>query len=87
MIFAQQNKIGVDNFLVYTDNETWAGSIKPNVALKDYRRASGRNSKLVVVACTATGFTIADPKDPGMLDIAGFSSSVPQVISYFCGKD
>jgi 60 kDa SS-A/Ro ribonucleoprotein len=86
MVYAKHNKLNVDNFLVYTDNETWAGSIEPYVALRQYRQASGKDSNLVVVAGTSTGFSIADPDDAGMLDIAGFSSAVPQVISYFCSK-
>jgi len=32
---------------------------------------------------TATNFTIADPSDPGMLDIAGFDSAVPTLITDF----
>ena len=32
---------------------------------------------------TATKFTIADPTDAGMLDIAGFDSAVPALISEF----
>src|SRR5262245_59854747 len=29
MIWAQKNKVEVDKFIVYTDNETWAGEIHP----------------------------------------------------------
>ena len=32
---------------------------------------------------TATEFSIADPKDAGMLDVVGFDASVPQVIADF----
>jgi 60 kDa SS-A/Ro ribonucleoprotein len=32
---------------------------------------------------TATGQSIADPADPSQLDIAGFDTNVPQVISNF----
>jgi 60 kDa SS-A/Ro ribonucleoprotein len=32
---------------------------------------------------TATRFTIADPSDAGMLDVAGFDVSVPQVVADF----
>ena len=31
----------------------------------------------------SNGFTIADPEDPGMLDIVGFDSAAPEVISNF----
>ena len=32
---------------------------------------------------TSTGFSIADPKDIGMLDVVGFDTSAPQIISEF----
>ena len=31
----------------------------------------------------SNGFTIADPNDRGMLDIVGFDSAAPEVISNF----
>ena len=41
------------------------------------------NSKLIVAAMTATEFTIADPEDPGMLDVVGFDSAVPELVHNF----
>jgi 60 kDa SS-A/Ro ribonucleoprotein len=32
---------------------------------------------------TATNFTIADPRDAGMLDVVGFDTNTPQMISQF----
>lgn len=72
-----------DTFVVYTDNETWAGRIHPHHALRQYRERTGIDAKLIVVGMTATEFTIADPSDPGMLDVAGFDSSAPALISDF----
>ena len=43
----------------------------------------GINAKLVVCGVTATNFTIADPNDPGMLDVVGFDSAVPMLIDQF----
>jgi 60 kDa SS-A/Ro ribonucleoprotein len=37
----------------------------------------------VVVGMTATEFSIADPSDPGMLDVAGFDAAVPSLVSQF----
>lgn len=73
----------VDTFVVYTDNETYHGSIHPYQALREYRQKSGIDARLIVVSITPTKFSIADPKDPGMLDISGFDSAVPQLISDF----
>jgi 60 kDa SS-A/Ro ribonucleoprotein len=83
MIWAQENQVPVDTFVIYTDNETWAGSIHPHVALQNYRQKTGIPSKLVVVGMTSTGFSIANPDDSGMLDVVGFDTATPQVISNF----
>lgn len=71
-----------DAFIIYTDNETWSGRVKPMTALRSYRKNWGvPDAKLIVVGMTSTGFSIADPRDPGTLDVVGFDASVPQVIS------
>jgi 60 kDa SS-A/Ro ribonucleoprotein len=51
--------------------------------LQRYRRSSGIPAKLVVVGMTATGFSIADPNDAGMLDVVGFDTSTPSLIAEF----
>ena len=83
MLYATEQGLEVDTFVVYTDNETWAGRIHPHQALAEYRRRSGIAAKLVVVGMTATGFSIADPSDAGMLDVVGFDGAVPSLITEF----
>lgn len=83
MLYAMKENIDVDAFLILTDNDTWAGNVHPHQALEEYRRQTGRNSKLISVGMVANDFTIADPNDPRQLDISGFDSSTPQVISNF----
>ncbi len=83
MLYALKHGLEVDAFVVYTDNETWHGSVHPVQALQEYRCKTGINAKLVVVGMTATNFTIADPSDAGMLDVVGFDASAPQVIANF----
>jgi 60 kDa SS-A/Ro ribonucleoprotein len=83
MIYALENKIEVDAFIVYTDNETWHGTVHPFQALQQYRDKTGIPAKLIVVGMTATNFSIADPNDAGMLDVVGFDSSAPAIISDF----
>ncbi len=54
------------------------------MTLKQYRAASGiADARLVVVAMTSNGFSIADPEDPVMLDVAGFDARMPEVIATF----
>jgi 60 kDa SS-A/Ro ribonucleoprotein len=83
ILAAMDQEIPVDTFIIYTDNETWAGSIHPAQALKKYRNKWNNNAKLIVVGMTSNGFSIADPNDKGMLDVVGFDTSVPQVMSDF----
>lgn len=85
MLDALHNNLKIDCFIVYTDNETWAGTIHPKQALDQYRQKTGIDAKLIVCGMTATGFSIADPSDRGMLDIVGFDTSVPTLINGFLG--
>jgi 60 kDa SS-A/Ro ribonucleoprotein len=81
MRWALQNNLAVDTFQVITDNETWAGQMHPHEALKQYRRQSGIEARLQVVAVSPTNFSIADPKDPGQLDVSGFDSAIPKLLA------
>jgi 60 kDa SS-A/Ro ribonucleoprotein len=83
MLYAQAQEREVDTFVIYTDSETWAGDVHPAQALQDYRQASGIDARLVVVGMVSNGFSIADPADPGMLDVVGFDTATPQLISDF----
>jgi 60 kDa SS-A/Ro ribonucleoprotein len=83
MIAAEKAKVPVDTFVVYTDNETWAGRVQPVTALRSYRERMGIPARLIVVGMNASSFTIADPTDRGMLDVAGFDSAAPAVIAEF----
>jgi len=83
MLYAQAARREIDTFVIYTDSETWAGDIHPVQALRDYRHASGINARLVVVGMVSNGFSIADPADPGMLDVVGFDTATPQLIAEF----
>jgi 60 kDa SS-A/Ro ribonucleoprotein len=83
MLYACARGREVDTFVIYTDSETWAGDVHPAQALQDYRRASGIDARLVVVGMVSNGFSIADPDDPGMLDVVGFDTATPELISQF----
>jgi 60 kDa SS-A/Ro ribonucleoprotein len=83
MLYAQAQEREVDTFVIYTDSETWAGDVDPVQALADYRRASGIDARLAVVGLVANEVSIADPTDPGMLDVVGFDTATPQLISDF----
>lgn len=81
MTYATENKLPVDAFFVYTDNESWAGPVHASVAIKKYRQKMGRPAKSVVVATAATEYSIADPNDAGMMDVVGFDTGTPAVMA------
>ena len=83
MLWALKHKLTVDAFIIYTDSETWAGAVHPAQALARYRQEMGIPAKLVVVGMVSNGFSIADPNDPGMLDVVGFDLATPNLISDF----
>jgi 60 kDa SS-A/Ro ribonucleoprotein len=83
MVWALNQKLAVDAFVVYTDSETWAGRSHPFQALRKYRNKMGIPAKLIVVGMTSNGFSIADPNDAGMLDVVGFDTAAPNVMADF----
>ena len=88
MKYATEHKIDIDVFIVYTDSDTGYGFTDPATALKKYREKMEKpNAKLIVMAMTSNGFTIADTEDRGMLDIVGFDTGVPEMISAFVKEE
>lgn len=83
MTWALEKGRSYDSIFVYTDNESWAGPIHPHQALARYRERTGINTRFAAVAMTATDYSVADPADPGTLDVAGFDSAVPNLLSDF----
>ncbi|CAM4302843.1 RNA-binding protein Rsr [Deinococcus marmoris] len=83
MLWAAQQGVDVDTFVVYTDNETWAGKVHPAVALDAYRQKTGISARLIVVGLTSTEFTIADPTRADMLDVVGLDTAAPGVMTAF----
>ena len=86
MRWATEQRAAADVFVVLTDSETWAGHIHPAQALDQYRQRMGIPAKLIVVAMVSNGFTIASPEDAGMLDVVGFDTATPQVMSDFAAR-
>jgi len=86
MLWAMQQRLKVDAFVTFTDSETWAGVIHPSQALRQYRDSQGP-AKAIVVGAVSNGFSIADPNDAGQLDVVGFSTDVPGIITDFIRGD
>lgn len=83
MVYAKEQKIDVDTFVIMTDAETWYGGVHPHVALEQYRQFVGHDAKLVVAGMCSNGFTIANPNDRGMLDVVGADATLPKVVADF----
>jgi 60 kDa SS-A/Ro ribonucleoprotein len=83
IVRATENREPVDAFVIYTDSETYMGKIHPQTALEEYRRTMGIDAKLIVVGMTSNCLTIADPKDLNTLNLAGFDTATPRLISDF----
>jgi 60 kDa SS-A/Ro ribonucleoprotein len=83
MLYARAQKLEIDTFVIYTDSETWWGDVHPAQALQEYRAWSDIDARLVVVGMVANEFSIADPDDPGQLDVVGFDTATPQLIAEF----
>jgi 60 kDa SS-A/Ro ribonucleoprotein len=83
MLWALEHKVKADAFVVYTDSETWFGAVHPAQALQKYRDETGIPAKLIVNGMVSNAFTIADPNDAGMLDVVGFDTATPALMSDF----
>lgn len=82
MNYAISKQLDVDAFVILTDNETWSGSNHPVEAFKQYRKLKS-SAKLIGVGMTATEFDITDPNDMNSLSVAGFDTTVPNLIGDF----
>jgi len=82
--YAIENELEVDAFVIYTDGETWNGDQHVSQALQEYRRKMGRpHAKMVCVGMVANRSSIADPTDPGTLDVVGFDAAAPRLMADF----
>lgn len=81
--YALTKNLKVDGFLLLTDSETWAGSEHASETLAAYRRSVNPDARLIVASLTAAGHSVGDPKDPGVLNMAGLDASLPTVVAGF----
>ena len=79
---AIKNRLDVDAFVVYTDGEVNHGKHVFQL-LDKYQQIVGKPSKFIMCGFTSNGFTLADPSDFNSMDIAGFDSSAPAIMSEF----
>ena len=80
---ARRRKLKADAFIVYTDDETWQGSVHPTQALRGYNREMGIEAKLCSVGMVATKTSIVDPDIDSMMDVVGFDTATPSIVRDF----
>lgn len=85
LLWAKELGVQTDCVILYTDNESWAGSMHVAQALQLCRDRVNPQMKLVTMSMTSNHVTVADPNDVGSLNVVGFDTTVPQVISDFVG--
>ncbi len=86
--YAMQHSLEVDAFVIYTDSESWAGRLyHPVQALNEYRRRTGIAARMINVQMTATQVTNNDPDDGLAMEVIGFDTTAPSVISAFASGE
>lgn len=80
--WAINSKNKYDAIIIFTDSETWAGKSHAVEELKLYRKIN-KDVKIIEVAMTATNNTLFNMKEPNVLRIVGFDSSIPELINKF----
>jgi 60 kDa SS-A/Ro ribonucleoprotein len=92
IFYAGSNDKEYDAFISYTDSETRQGySVVANGrklnsyrdVLNSYRKMYVKNARSIVVGVSANEFSLNDPLDRYGLDVVGFDTSAPAVISDF----
>lgn len=80
MVWAAKNRIEVDTFQIWSDYEANSG-IHAYRALENYRQKMGIPARMQTIMTTPTRFALADPDDPGSLDVSGFDAAVPVLLA------
>lgn len=83
--YALKERIKVDAFIIFTDNETWHGDRHASQALEEYRNRINANVKMICISSSANDGMVCDPNDKLSLGIAGFDASIPELVSDFIG--
>ena len=83
ILYALQYRLQVDVFIICTGQVPGVGPVDPCEALVRYREQMGIDSRLVVCALSAKECSISGADDRGILYMAGFNSSVPNIIRNF----
>lgn len=79
----QKNPIPVDAFVIYGDEQSWAGAMHASQSIGLYRQKTGIATKLIVCNFCAYNITVRDNQDPLSLGLVGMDTNAPKLISDF----
>lgn len=84
LTWARRHRLEVAGVITLTDLVISPTGAAVREALRRYREECNPSARLVTVGMGhSTAFGLADPEDPGMLDLAGFDTSVPLLLTEF----
>jgi len=83
--WAKSKNVDVDAFVILSDMETWAGETHVDRSLKLYRDSKKRRNDAKMIACgmLANPYSITDNEDRNSLNVVGFDTATPQMVSDF----
>lgn len=84
--YAIKKRLKMDGIVILTDSESWAGNKHSFKLLEEYRNKLNPEVKVIEVASTATGNSQFPSEDKNLMRVAGFDSSVLNLISLFLGQ-
>jgi len=84
---ALKNGWKLDYFEVHTDNESWTGDTHVVQAMNRYRKEVNPDVRMSVFAYTSTRNTLAKPGAGYMLDVIGFDTAAPDIVSSFARRE
>ena len=80
---ALKDKTKFDAFVIYTDNETWAGNSHPMQEFDKYRKTLNNDAKLIIVSMCANDHSVGEPGDKNILQVVGLDANTPMMINGF----
>lgn len=84
LTWASEKKLEFDVFILFTDFRHPKAYVDLPKCFREYRQNLNLpKAKFVVIGVTASHVSLANADDPSMLDVAGFDSTVPDIIQRF----
>ena len=82
VLHALRTKEAYDGIIIITDNDINMGD-HPVPLMAKYRSQIKPGAKMVVITTQVCNYSVADPRDPLMLDVVGVDASGPEIVLDF----